>query len=127
VADPLPHDPEPAASSRLAWIATGVFAGASLVVLAAWLWNDAYVPGLSQDPSPRPIAAQPAPERLPVPSSAEAALTRAQRLQSSGRLHDAMDVLEGIRHGDPLRPRADALRGTIQRQLLESANAIRPQ
>ena len=125
--DPLPHDPEPAAPSRLAWIATGVFAGASLVVLAAWLWNDAYVPGLSQNPSPRPVAAQPVPERLPVPSSAEAALTRAQRLQSSGRLHDAMDVLEGIRHGDPLRPRADALRGTIQRQLLESANAIRPQ
>jgi hypothetical protein len=73
------------------------------------------------------VTAQPPPERLPVPSSAEAALTRAHRLHNSGRLHDAMDVLDGIRRGDPLRPRADALRGTIQRQLLESANAIRPQ
>jgi len=127
VVDPLPHDPEPAASSRLAWIATGVFAGAGVVFLAAWLWNGAYFPWVSPGPSPRTVTAHPAPERLPIPSSAEAALTRAQRLQSSGRLHDAMDVLEGIRHGDPLRPRADALRGTIQRQLLDSANASRPQ
>ena len=127
VADPLPHDPDPGRSSRLAWVATGVFAGAGVAVLAAWLWNGAYLPWIAQNPSPRPVTAQPAPDRLPIPSSAEAALTRAQRLHSSGRLHDAMDVLEGIRHGDPLRPRADALRGTIQRQLLDSAHAIRPQ
>ena len=125
--DPAPRDPDPVASTRIAWIASGVVAGAGVAVLAAWLWNGAYLPWAGQTPSPHPVTAQPPPERLPVPSSAEAALTRAQRLHSSGRLHDAMDVLEGIRHGDPLRPRADALRGTIQRQLLESANAIRPQ
>jgi len=109
--------------ARLTWIATGVCAGLAVAALAAWLWTGARGWWVAEPAVPAPAAAQLTPEPLPVPSSAEASLTRARRFHSSGRLHDALDVLSGIRHGDPLRPRADALRATIQRQLLELAHA----
>jgi hypothetical protein len=111
-------------ASRLAWIATGLCAGLALAALAAWLWNGAHGLWMAA-PRERPTATAPAvPEKLPLPSSAEASLTRAMRLNESGRLHDALDVLRAIRHGDPLRPQADALRAAIQRQLLDSARAM---
>lgn len=109
--------------SRLAWIAAGVCAGLAVAAVAAWLWAGARGWWAAAPESPAPVAAQPRPEPLPVPSSAEAALTRARRLQASGRLHDALDVLAAIRHGDPRRADADALRARIQRQLLEFAHS----
>ena len=115
--------PGPQRPSRLAWIATGVFAGLAVAALAAWLWTGARGWWVAEPAVRIPAAAQADPEPLPLPSSAEASLTRAQRFHASGRLHDALDVLSSIRLGDPLRPRADALRATIQRQLLESARA----
>jgi hypothetical protein len=126
VVDPVSTEQRPERSSRLAWIATGVCAGLAVAAMAVWLWAGAASPWAAEQPVARPPATHAVPEPLPVPSSSEAALTRAERLHSSGRLHDAIDVLRGIRQGDPLRPRADALRGTIQRQLLDAAHASRP-
>ncbi len=124
---PIARDVHPQRVSRVAWIATGVCAGVAVAGIAAWLWTGAGSPWALEQPVQQPAPVRAAPEPLPLPSSAEAALTRAERLHSSGRLHDAMEVLEGIRPGDPLRSRADTLRGTIQRQLLEAARAIRSQ
>lgn len=66
-------------------------------------------------------AVQPAPHdaaALPVPRRAETALARARALMASGRLRDALPLLESIRSTDPERPEADRLRGDIQRQLI---------
>jgi tetratricopeptide (TPR) repeat protein len=64
-------------------------------------------------------------EPVPVPAPSEVALRRARLLASKGRLHEALDMLETVRPGDPLRGEADDLEGAIQRQLLESAHAAR--
>jgi hypothetical protein len=110
--------------ARIAWIAIGVCAGLGVAAVAAWLWTGANGIWSTTSAAGTPPAAALQPEPLLVPSSAEAALTRAVQLNSSGRLHDALDVLEGIRLGDPLRPQSDALRAAIQRQLLESGRAM---
>ena len=60
---------------------------------------------------------------LPLPRRAEKALARAQMLASAGRLHDALAALDGVRPTDPERTDADALRTSIQRQLLTIAGA----
>ena len=57
-------------------------------------------------------------ERLPVPATSEVALARARSLQGKGRLHDALSALENVPHGDPAWAEAQALRATMQRQLL---------
>ena len=129
--EPLPPDePAPVApadrGSRLAWIAAGLFAGLAVAAIGAWLWTGARVSWAAQSALPLP-ATQLAPEPLPLPTPAEASLARAHRLHAGGRLHDALAALEPIRHGDPLRPRADALRAAIQRQLLEAAHAVQLQ
>jgi tetratricopeptide (TPR) repeat protein len=110
-------------SSRLAWIATGVCAGIAVAALAAWLWTGAQGWWVAQKSASTPAVSPAAVDPLPLPSSAEAAFARAQRLHEGGRLHDALEALAGIRHGDPWRPRADALRAAIQSQLLESSHA----
>lgn len=61
---------------------------------------------------PREMAA------LPVPRRAEAAMARARGFVASGRLRDALPILESIRATDPERPEADRLRAEIQRQLI---------
>ncbi len=55
---------------------------------------------------------------LPLPRRAEKALVRAQSLVAAGRLHDALSALDAIRPTDPERADADALRSSIQHQLL---------
>jgi tetratricopeptide (TPR) repeat protein len=71
-------------------------------------------------------AAAPPPVRevvLPLPRRGEMALARAQTLVTAGRLHDALAALDAVKPTDPQRADADALRTTIQRQLLSLANA----
>lgn len=118
-----PQDARP--SPRLTWIATGVCAGIGVAVLVAWLWTGAQGSWgwVAQESASTRVASPAAIDPLPLPSSAEAAFARAQRLHEGGRLHDALEALAGIRHGDPWRPRADVLRAAIQSQLLESAHA----
>jgi hypothetical protein len=125
---PPDHPSAPAEASRpsrIAWIAAGVCAGLGVAALAAWLWTG---PGAGWVPAPSaatPPASPSAVDPLPIPSPAEVAFSRAQRLHEAGRLHDALDALDGIRQGDPWRPRADALRATIQRQLLDTVRVNR--
>ena len=65
------------------------------------------------------------PDPLPVPSASDVMLARATSWYKSGRLRDALTALDAIRPDDPLRPRADDLRATIQQKLLEAARATR--
>jgi len=115
--------PSPSAAPRAAplkWIVVGLGAGtvlgaAAIVVLVGrgvvpW-------PAVPQKNGNSATLITP----LPVPSLAEVALARAQRFESRGRLRDALDALEPIAAGDPLRGKADELRASVQRRLLAAA------
>ena len=116
-----------AGQSKLAWIATGLVSGLGVAAAAAWLWTGAHA-WQPEEEAPPPASVSPTRlEPLLVPSAAEASINRAERLHANGRLHDALEALEAVRQGDPLRGRADALRATIQRQLLEAERAMRRQ
>ena len=70
-------------------------------------------------PAPRMVApARMTVEPLPLPSGASVRVSRARRLVEDGRLHAALNVLDTVGSGDSLAEEADALRATIQRQLL---------
>lgn len=112
--------------SKVAWATLGVLL---LVILAAVLFAaSAARPGWgplverSLTRTDRAAAAAPQASRdvtgLPVPRRAETALARARALMTSGRLRDALPLLESIRATDPERPDADRLRADIQRQLI---------
>jgi tetratricopeptide (TPR) repeat protein len=58
---------------------------------------------------------------LPLPSASEVALARARASFDTGRLRDALRLLDTIAQGDPLEPEADALRASIHRALLATA------
>jgi tetratricopeptide (TPR) repeat protein len=58
---------------------------------------------------------------VPLPSASEVALARARVLFDSGRLRDALRLLDTVDAGDPLQPDADRLRAAIQRALLATA------
>jgi hypothetical protein len=66
------------------------------------------------------------PEPLPLPHVSESTLTRAKALIASGRVRDALPLLERIPVGDPLRPEADRLRADVQQQLLSLVASERP-
>ena len=108
------------AATLLLVLAIGLASGA-LVMIA---WSSGVLPWARPAP---PIAdVRSTPEPLPVPSASDAAMARATTWYKSGRLRDALTVLDAIRPGDPLRPQADDLRATIQQRLLEAARATRP-
>ena len=109
------------AATLLLVLAIGLSAGA-LVMMA---WSSGVLPWAQAAPPAADV--RPAIEPLPVPSASDVALARAAAWYKSGRLRDALTVLDAIRPGDPLRPQADELRATIQQRLLEAARATRPQ
>jgi hypothetical protein len=109
--------------ARTRWIVAGLALGVLLLAAAATV----AVPRLNEwrgilaaPPADPPAVAPPsAGERtLPIPRRGETALGRAQALAARGHLHDALNVLDGVRITDPQRPDADRLRTDIQRQLL---------
>lgn len=108
--------------TRLVWVATGAVLGVAGVALALtliWTGGEFWLPvGTHAAPAAVLEADR---ERLPVPSPADVWLARARTLFEKGRLREALVVLEEIPHGDPLRPPADELRATVQRNLLEVA------
>jgi hypothetical protein len=106
--------------ARVKWIVVGLGAGAVLGAAALVLLANR---GVVSWPAPRQETTvnSPLTTPLPVPSLAEIALSRAQRLESRGRLREALDALDPIASGDPLRPRADELRASMQRRLLAAA------
>jgi tetratricopeptide (TPR) repeat protein len=62
--------------------------------------------------------------RLPILSSADVALIRAQTLFSRGRLAEALQVLDRVGPESPTRAAADALRVQIQQLLLASSRDL---
>jgi hypothetical protein len=112
--------------SRVKWIAAGAIGGALLAAAGLGVLVErgviAWPIGFRGETS----ASVPLALALPVPSSAEIALSRAEALQARGRLRDAMAALDAIPYGDPLRPRADALKTAIQRDLLAAGRAQAP-
>jgi tetratricopeptide (TPR) repeat protein len=63
---------------------------------------------------------------LPLPRRGELALGRARSLAASGRLREALSVLDTVWPADPQKPDADRVRTDIQRQLLGLAANPRP-
>jgi hypothetical protein len=117
----------PAASgtraARWRWIGAGVLAGVVLAAVALGLLlqgglaNSLFLTGTDQ------VVASTLNAPLPVPSMAEIALSRGESLHARGHLHEALEALAAVPGGDLLRPRADALTATIQRQLLSAARS----
>ncbi len=62
-------------------------------------------------------------EALPIVRLSDTRISRAHELVTSGRPHDALDLLTEIDIADPLRAEADRLTAEIQQGLLETANA----
>ena len=58
---------------------------------------------------------------LVTPRSSETAMDRARALFASGRPYDALRAIDLVRPTDPIRPDADKLKATIQREVLAHA------
>jgi tetratricopeptide (TPR) repeat protein len=109
-------------SARLRWIAVGVFGGVILgAAILAIVAQGSLTAPLFGSPDQLPVSTLNAP--LPVPSTAEIALTRGQALFARGRLHEALALLAEVPDGDPYRSRADELVAAIQRQLLAAGRS----
>jgi hypothetical protein len=104
----------------LAWTAV-VLAVAVAGLFVAWQWMpvDLTPTGRGLLSGARPKAGPLTP--LPVPSVPALALGRAQALAAEGRFSEALGVLEAAGSGDGLRPDVEALRGQLQRSLLEGS------
>ena len=129
---------EPAARSRVAWVVLGglvlVIVAAGVFAVSATEWGPRVERSLSRrlDRSPAAAPLQRDTSTLPLPRRSESALARARALVSSGKLRDALPLLESIRSTDPERADADRLRADVQRQLialgpLSEAASPRPQ
>jgi tetratricopeptide (TPR) repeat protein len=93
-------------------------------ILGFTLPEPAVWPIFSETSSNASLSAVPvAPEPLPLPGATEAFLSRARALYSTGRLRDALNEIDRVPIGDPLRREAERLRADIQRQLLAVAAA----
>ncbi len=100
---------------------------ATLVVGPEELARRAGIENALPGPSARVVAAAPR-ETLPVPRGSEALLERGRVLAAAGHLNEALQALERVRLGDPLRAEADRLRADVQKQLLALAEIdLRPQ
>jgi tetratricopeptide (TPR) repeat protein len=110
-----------APAARWKWIGGGIVAGLLLSALGMGLVVQGGVASGFFGRSEQPASTLNAP--LPVLSIAEVALSRGEALHARGRLHEALAALEAVPTGDPLRPRADVLTATIQRQLLSAARS----
>ena len=132
-APPLPQRRALRVGGMLASKRSGISAATLLLVLAIGLatgalvmmaWSTGALPWARPEPAAADVRSTPEP--LPVPSASEVSFARATGWYKTGRLRDALTALDAIRPGDPLRPRADDLRATIQQKLLEAARAAQP-
>jgi tetratricopeptide (TPR) repeat protein len=110
----------PAGRSR-AWLAAWMVGAAVLVSGLWWFVASAgvpWTPSFAQEPAPALPPASRDLEQPQLPTRGAQALTRARRLAESGRLRDALVVLDEVRTTDPQRADADRLRATLQRELI---------
>jgi len=112
--------PDTAGSSRIVWVAVGVFAGLAAAGVVAWIAvaRPTWLPVTATSP---PQQAAQVSDPLPVPTPSEVWLSRARRLFEDGRLRDALRALAAISASDTRRAEADELKAAIQRKLLEAA------
>jgi len=110
----------PRRSPRLTWIAGVGAAALFLAILAAGLTG--WIGSTAADDH---LARSRAPERLPVLSSADAALIRARTFYGRGRLAEALQALDAVSDRSPRRPEADKMRIEIERLLLATRQAGR--
>jgi thioredoxin-like negative regulator of GroEL len=108
------------------WAAALLLALAALGVLAVgtWGWTVPEPWGwavFSTAPSRATEVVRWAPEPLPRARASEAALSRARALIATGRLHDALAVLERVPVGDSLYKEAERVRADVQERLLAIA------
>ena len=104
-----------------------IAAAVGVLTVAAWGLIEPEPSGWLIFSSPAATTAVPwTPEPLPLPQASEVHLSRARTLAATGRVRDALSILERIPVGDPLRPEADRLRADIQRHLLSLATTERP-
>ncbi|HEX7941892.1 MAG TPA: hypothetical protein VF488_08790 [Gemmatimonadaceae bacterium] len=117
-------EPDPIPRSRWPLIAMGglvlVIIAAGAIALSSTEWRPLVDRSLARrvDRGAAPGSNARDTTVLPIPRRAESALARARQLVSSGKLHDALPLLESIRPTDPERAEADRLRADIQRQLI---------
>jgi tetratricopeptide (TPR) repeat protein len=88
-------------------IAGSIFLAAQPI--ASWLGEQAVV---------APVASPSASDQVPIVRTSELRLAKARSLFQSGRLHEALRVLDEIDRGDPLRDDALTLTAAIQSALL---------
>ena len=113
-----------AATDRTNWFSTVLLSAAIAAVLlllaqpiASWLGELPVAPAESRS---APV------EPLPIVRASEARMARARDLYGSGRLRDALRLLDEIDIADPLRPEADQLKADVQRRLLSTAAQTPP-
>jgi len=110
--------------SPFAWAALGVFVvviiAAGVFAVSSTAWGPLVERALSRrvDRSATTVPNAREAALLPTPRRSELALARARGLVSSGKLRDALPLLESIRLTDPERDEADRMRADIQRQLI---------
>jgi tetratricopeptide (TPR) repeat protein len=106
---------------RVNWFAT-ILASAA-VAAAILLLAQPVASWLGELPVSAPAASARPAEPLPIVRGSELRLARARELYESGRLRDALRLLDGVREGDPSRAAADLLTTEVQRELLAAAGA----
>jgi hypothetical protein len=113
-----------AATDRTNWISTVLVSAAIVAVvlllaqpIATWLGELPVAPAESRSERIEP---------LPIVRASETRLARARELYGSGRLRDALRLLDEIDVADPLRPEADQLKADVQRNLLSTAAQTPP-
>jgi tetratricopeptide (TPR) repeat protein len=101
------------------WVLLLVFmVGLGLVALYVAVSFSGGAPRSWQVPDRSAAVSQPVPEQLPLPRSADLALSRATALKDAGRLKEALTVLERIGPADASYGDARRLRSDIQSLLL---------
>jgi hypothetical protein len=112
------------ASDRTNWFSTILVSAAIVVVtlllaqpIASWLGELPVAP-----PASRAERLEP----LPIVRASETRIARARDLYSSGRLRDALRLLDEIDIADPLHPEAEQLKADVQRSLLATTSQAPP-
>lgn len=107
------------ATDRTNWFSTVLLSAAIVAVvlllaqpIASWLGELPVAPAERRSERIEP---------LPIVRASETRMARARDLYRSGRLRDALRLLDEIDVADPLRPEADQLKADVQRTLLATA------